>query len=285
MDGFILVDKPKGMTSLTVCNKIKYMLGLNKCGHSGTLDPNTTGILVVACNRATKLLKLINEHDKEYIATISFGYDSDTLDIDGKITNDIDMNFSEADLNKAIEKLVKEEEQIPPMTSAIKINGKKLYEYQRKGIEIEVKPRKTKIYNYEILSNLRCVDGHLEFDILLNVAKGFYVRSFARDLGKLLGGCAILKELRRTKAGEFNVSDSKELDKLIATDIKSIQDVFKLPTLEVNDYIKGLVLNGVVLDERQIEIDEPFYVTNKCDIIAIYEVVEPKKYKPIIIFK
>lgn len=285
MDGFILVDKPKGMTSLAVCNKIKYMLGLNKCGHSGTLDPNTTGILVVACNRATKLLKLINEHDKEYIATISFGYDSDTLDVDGNITNDINMSFTMEELKAKIAELVKLEEQIPPMTSAIKINGKKLYEYQRKGIEVEVKPRKTKIYDYKILSDLRCVDGHLEFDILLSVAKGFYVRSFARDLGKMLGGCAILKELRRTKAGEFNVNDAKKLDGLTINDLAPIFDIFKMPSLEVNDYIKGLVLNGVVLDERQIEIDEPFYVTNKCDIIAIYEVVEPKKYKPIIIFK
>ena len=285
MDGFILVDKPKGMTSLSVCNKIKYMLNLNKCGHSGTLDPNTTGILVVACNRATKLLKLINEHDKEYIATISFGYDSDTLDIDGNITADILMNFTMDDLKQKVEEISKSCEQIPPMTSAIKINGKKLYEYQRKGIEIELKPRKTKIYNYEILSELRNVNGHLEFDILLNVAKGFYVRSFARDLGKLLGGCAILKELRRTKAGNFNVSDSKLLNEITSSDIKKITEIFKMPSLEVNDYIKGLVLNGVVLDERQIDIDVPFYVTNNCDIIAIYEVVEPKKYKPIIIFK
>lgn len=285
MDGFILVDKPKGMTSLSVCNKIKYKLGLNKCGHSGTLDPNTTGVLVVACNRATKLLKLINEHDKEYIATICFGYDSDTLDVDGKIINNIKMDFTYDELKSKVEMLSKLEEQIPPMTSAIKVNGKKLYEYQRKGIEIEVKPRKTKIYNYEILSNLRCVDDHLEFDIRLEVAKGFYVRSFARDLGNLLGGCAILKELRRTKAGEFSVDNSVKLDDIDINHIKSIKDVFDFTSLEVNDYIKGLVLNGVVLDERQICIDEPFYVTNNCDIIAIYEVVGPNKYKPIIIFK
>lgn len=284
MDGFILVDKPKGMTSLDVCMKLKRSLKLNKCGHSGTLDPNTTGILVVAVNRATKLLKLINEHDKEYIATIVFGLDSDTLDIDGNITNNIDMDFTFEELKEKVAQLSKEKTQIPPMTSAIKVNGKKLYEYQRKGIEVEVQPRSINIYDYEILSDLRRVDNHLEIDIRLNVAKGFYVRSFARDLGKALGGVAILKELRRTFAGEFNVKNSKTLDLITSDDIKSIEDIFDLPRVEVNDYIARLVKNGVVLDERQTSINQNFYVVNNCDIIAIYEVVEPFKYKPILIF-
>lgn len=284
MDGFILVDKPKGMTSLDVCMKLKRSLKLNKCGHSGTLDPNTTGILVVAVNRATKLLKLINEHDKEYIATIVFGLDSDTLDVDGNITNNIDMEFTFEELKEKVAQLSKEKTQIPPMTSAIKINGKKLYEYQRKGIEIEVQPRGINIYDYEILSDLRRVDNHLEIDIRLNVAKGFYVRSFARDLGKALGGVAILKELRRTFAGEFKVVDSKPLDSITIDDIKSIEEIFDLPRVEVNDYIARLVKNGIVLDERQTSINQNFYVVNNCDIIAIYEVVEPLKYKPILIF-
>lgn len=285
MDGFILVDKPKGMTSLDVCMKLKRTLKLDKCGHSGTLDPNTTGILVVAVNRATKLLKLINEHDKEYVATIVFGLDSDTLDVDGNITQDFNMEFDMEELKEKVAQLCKEKTQIPPMTSAIKVNGKKLYEYQRKGIEVEVKPRSINIYDYEILSDLRMVNNHLEIDIRLSVAKGFYVRSFARDLGKALGGAAILKELRRTYAGDFKVVDSKPLDSITIDDIKSIESIFDLPRVEVNDYIAGLVKNGVVLDERQTTINQNFYVVNKCDIIAIYEAVEPLKYKPILIFK
>lgn len=285
IDGFLFVDKPKKMTSLDVCNKIKRTLSLDKCGHSGTLDPNTTGILVVACNKATKLLKLINEHDKEYIATISFGYDSDTLDFDGMITKDVEMVFTQEELEHQLEALSKLEVQIPPMTSSIKIQGKKLYEYQRKGIEIKVEPRKTKIYSYEILSPLRTVEGHLEFDIKLSVVKGFYVRSFARDLGSMLNGCAILKELRRTKVGEFNVDSSIPLNEIQPSDMISIQKMFPFPSIEVNDYMANLVKNGVMLDERQTTLNEPFYVKNNCDIIAIYEVVEPLKYKPILIFK
>ncbi len=285
MDGFLFVNKPKGMTSLSVCNYIKRKLNLNKCGHNGTLDPNTTGVLVIACNRATKLLKLINEHDKEYEATISFGYDSKTLDFDGEITNEIDMSFTKNELDEALINLCKSSEQIPPMTSAIKINGKKLYEYQRKGIELELKPRNVKIYDYSVLSDLRCENKHLELDIRLNVSKGFYVRSFARDLGKALNGCAILKELKRTKAGEYNINQCKNLEDITINDIIPIDKFFEFKRVEVNDYIASLVRNGVVLDERQAKLNEVFFVTNNCDIIAIYECVDLYKYKPILIFK
>lgn len=285
MDGFILADKPKGMTSQSVCNRIKRRLGLEKCGHNGTLDPNTTGILVVACNRATKLLKLISEHDKEYIATIVFGYDSDTLDIDGEITACRDMEFTMEDLTRALETIKEAEEQLPPLTSAIKVNGRKLYEYQRKGLEVEVYPRKVKLYEYTVLSNLRMVNGHLEVDIRLHVSKGFYVRSLARDLGKALGGCAVLKDLRRTRAGEFRVEDAIPLEEVTKDSINGIEEVFPFPRVEVNAYIAKLVLNGVMLDERQTKEKGVFYVTHNCDIIAIYEAVEPLKYKPILLFK
>ena len=285
MDGFFIVDKPKGMTSQTVCNKIKYKFNLNKVGHSGTLDPNTTGVLVVAVNKATKLLKLINEHDKEYIATIIFGYETDTLDMDGKIIKEIDMKVNLDDIKKCVNELAKKTQQIPPLTSAIKVNGKKLYEYQRKGIDVEVKERNIKIYSSEILSDLRYIDNHYEIDIKLNVSKGFYVRSYARDLGIMLNGNAVLKELRRTKAGEFCVENSVSLDELREEDCISIFKQFDFPKVEVNDYLKNLVLNGVTLDERQTTINQVFYVTNKCDIIAIYEPVDEKKYKPVLIFK
>ena len=285
MDGFFIVDKPQGMTSQTVCNKIKYKFNLNKVGHSGTLDPNTTGVLVVAVNKATKLLKLINEHDKEYIATIIFGYETDTLDMDGKIIKEIDMKVNLNDIKKCVNELAKKTKQIPPLTSAIKVNGKKLYEYQRKGIDVEVKERNIKIYSSEILSDLRYIDNHYEIDIKLNVSKGFYVRSYARDLGIMLNGNAVLKELRRTKAGEFCVENSVSLDELREEDCISIFKQFDFPKVEVNDYLKNLVLNGVTLDERQTTINQVFYVTNKCDIIAIYEPVDEKKYKPVLIFK
>lgn len=284
MDGFIFIDKPKGLTSQSVCLRLKRKLNLEKCGHNGTLDPSTTGLLVVGCNKATKLMKLINEHDKTYVTTIVFGYDSQTLDIDSPITSDINMNFDFNDLKNALEKLKNQETQIPPMVSAIKIDGKKMYELARKGIEIDLPAREVKIYNYEILSDLRLIDNHLEVDIKLDVSKGFYVRSFARDLGKLLNGCAIMKNLRRIKAGQFDISKAQNFENISNNDIIPITDIFKFEKLYVNDYIAKLVKNGVVLDERQIITDEPFYVINNDNILAIYEPIEERKYKPIIIF-
>lgn len=280
MNGFILIDKPKGITSFTVCNKIRKILNLDKTGHNGTLDPNATGLMVVACNKATKLMRLINEHDKEYIATIIFGKTSDTLDVDGNVTDGILKDFNMEDLIDKINILKKVEEQIPPMTSAIKINGKKLYEYQKKGIEIELEKRKIKINDIELLEYNE--DLH-ECKIRLNVSKGFYVRSFARDLGKLLNSDAIISDLRRTKIDNLDVKDAKSIDDLNIDDIIPIDKYFNFPKIEVNDYIAKLVKNGVTLDERQTNIDGIFFVTNKCDIIAIYEKIENNKYKPILI--
>ena len=285
MDGFLIVDKPKGMTSQTVCLKLKRLLNAKKCGHNGTLDPNATGVMVVAVDNATKLLKFIHEHDKEYIATILFGLDSDTLDMDGNITKDIDMNPRVEDILNALEELKLKKTQIPPLTSAIKIDGMKLYEYQRKGIEVELPKREVTLKEYEIVSDLRYIDGKYEIDIRLFVSKGYFIRSLARDLGVLLGGVAILKDLRRTKSGEYNINNSHKLEDITESNIIPILDFFKLKKLYVKDYLIPLVKNGVTLDERQTTLHEPFYVDSKEGILGIYEEKEEKKYKPVLLFK
>ena len=286
MNGFFLVDKQKAKTSSNVVLNIKKRLNLKKCGHNGTLDPNTTGLMVVGCNEATKLMKFINEHDKAYITTIVFGYDSNTLDVHGNILEDFEMNFTEEELERALNEIKSFKKQIPPMVSAIKIDGKKLYELERKNINIELEPRDIEIYNITKLSGLRNVDGHLEVDLIIDCSKGFYVRSFARDLGILLGGKAIMKELRRIRSGEFNIQNSTPLDEITADNLISIESMFpNFERLTVNDYIAKLAMNGVVFDERQIKTDIPFYVIHKDEIIAIYEPIEKFKYKPVVIFK
>lgn len=285
MDGFLFIDKPKGITCQRLLNMIKKKFNIDKVGHSGTLDPNTTGIMLVAIGKATKLLSLLNEHDKSYIATITFGYDSESLDFDSNITNDIDMNVNINDIKKSLDNFLKQDTQIPPMTSAIKINGMKLYEYQRKNIDIELEPRNVKLYNYEILSDLRYFNNHQEFDLKIDVSKGYYVRSLARDLGVSLNGCAILHELRRIKIGDYGIELCKKIEDIKESDIISIFDFFKLDIVEVDDYMKRLVLNGVTLDERNTNKHGIFYVKNNCDIIAIYKETLNNIYKPIIIFK
>lgn len=285
MDGFIILDKPKGITSQTALNKIKKALNVKKIGHNGTLDPNATGVMVVAIGKATKLIKYLDKHDKTYLATIVFGLDSDTLDICGKITNDIKMEPSIDNIKKALDELKKEEKQIPPITSAIKVDGMKLYEYQRKNIDVNIEARDVKLYDYSIESDLRFIDNHYEIDVLLHVSKGFYIRSLARDLGKKLNGCAILKDLRRTKSGEFSLKDSIKIEDVNENKVISIFDMYKLPIVEVNDYLERLVFNGIMLDERQAKLDSLFYVKSKSGIIAMYEPIERYKYRLLIIFR
>ncbi len=286
MDGFLLIDKPAGYTSQDVLTILKKKLHLKKCGHSGTLDPNTTGLLVVACDGATKLLPLLNQNQKEYETTILFDYRSDTLDIYGSVEEVGGCSFTQEELLRALAELKQQKEQLPPMYSAIKINGKKLYDYARKNQEVERKSRPIRIYDLQLIDFRKNEKGHLEVDLRLSVSKGFYVRSFARDLGIRLGGSAIMKTLRRTKSDSFCVEEAISLKKVQTSSIKSVFQVF--PTLEmvdVNDDMARLVENGIYLDERQIETDQPFYVRHKNDIIALYGVKSFHVYHPILIWK
>ena len=285
MDGFLVVDKEKSMTSQTVCLKLKAKLNAKKCGHNGTLDPNATGVMVVALNQATKLLKFIHEHDKEYIVTILFGLSTTTLDSDGEIIDRMDMKPSVEKINSAILELKKRSTQKPPLTSAVKVDGMKLYEYQRKGIDVDIPEREVTLKDYEILSDLRFVDGFYEIDIKLSVSKGYFIRSFARDLGLLLNGVAIVKELRRIRSGDYVIEDAHKIKEIDEASIIPIFDFFKFPKVYIKDYLIPLVKNGITLDDRQTNLHEPFYVDSKDGILAIYEEVDRNKYKPVLIFK
>lgn len=281
----MVVDKEKSMTSQTVCLKLKAKLNAKKCGHNGTLDPNATGVMVVALNQATKLLKFIHEHDKEYIATILFGLSTTTLDSDGEIIDRMDMKPTVDEINSAILELKKRTTQKPPLTSAVKVDGMKLYEYQRKGMDVDIPEREVTLKDYEILSDLRFVDGFYEIDIKLSVSKGYFIRSFARDLGLLLNGVAIVKELRRIRSGDYVIEDAHKIKEIDEASIIPIFDFFKFPKVYIKDYLIPLVKNGITLDDRQTNLHEPFYVDSKDGILAIYEEVDRNKYKPVLIFK
>ena len=280
MDGFILVDKEKGNTSFNVCNKIKYNLGLNKTGHSGTLDPNATGLMIVATNRATKLLKLLNYDTKEYITEIIFGLDSVSYDIDSTITKEQDMDFKLDDLKEKMVILKNKKTQVPPKISAIKVNGKKLMNYNE---EIEINERNVSVIEDELIS-LKKENNHLIATIRLRVTKGFYIRSYAHDLGILLGGCAIVKELRRTKIEKLTIDDAKTINNITEDDIIPIDKFFDFKILEVDSYRANLAKNGVTFDKRQTTMHGIFFVKCGGITIAIYEETEENIYKPLLIF-
>ncbi len=283
MDGFLLIDKEKNISSFNTDSKIKKLFETKKVGHAGTLDPNATGLLILGVGKATKLLRFIENKNKEYIVEILFGKESDTYDIDGNIIKEIDMNFSLDELKEKIEILKNKDTQIPPMTSAIKVNGKKLLDYQRQGKSIEIKERSAKIYDIEVLS-FKKENNYLISEIRLNVSKGFYVRSFVHDLGLLLNGCALAKNLRRTKIGDISIINSKKVEDIKKEDLINIESFLKYPYLDVNEFVCHLAQNGVTFDERQTNIKGPFYVRCNGKVVALYEEVENNKYKPVLIF-
>lgn len=282
MDGFIIVNKPKDMTSHAVCNKIRSIMHTKKVGHSGTLDPLATGVLVVAVGKATKLINYLENQDKTYVAEALFGIQTDSYDILGNVLNKDDLsNPTDSEIDTQLEILKGSKTQIPPIYSAIKVNGKKLYDYAKNGETVEILPRKIKIHSLKRVSNI--IDKKVSIEVSAN--KGFYVRSLINDLGISLNTYAVMSNLIRTKAGKYDITISQTLEEIKENGpiIHSIEDTFShLKRIDVNDYMAKLVLNGVILDERQFSLNEMFKIYHNDKLIAIYEPFDDKKYKLVI---
>ncbi|OHE30803.1 MAG: tRNA pseudouridine(55) synthase TruB, partial [Tenericutes bacterium GWC2_39_45] len=248
MDGFLLINKPKGWTSHDVVHKVQKKLNVEKIGHTGTLDPFASGLLILCLGKATKLASLFSNLDKVYEGTIVFDKHYDTYDTTGKITNEKETIIDIQSLQEAILSLNGTYEQIPPMYSAIKVDGRKLYEMARKGIEIERESRSVTIYDFHMT---RMID-HNRFDFYASVSKGTYIRSLAVDLAQKLETYGALDALRRISVGKYDVANSKSIEDVSEGDLISLDSYFEsYPTLSLNDYMVRLVRNGVYLDERQ----------------------------------
>jgi tRNA pseudouridine55 synthase len=214
VDGLVVVDKPAGWTSHDVVGKLRKVYGQKRVGHAGTLDPDATGVLLVGLGRATRLLRFLQEAGKSYRARIQFGIATDTLDAAGAVLERAEMTLTREQVEKATTAFLGDIEQIPPMVSAIKVGGRKLYEMARAGEEIERAPRPVRIDAFVIE----------EFEpgpypiatARVDCSTGTYVRSLAADLGTILGGCAHLAGLRRLRVGSFSVEESAPLDAIEA---------------------------------------------------------------------
>ncbi len=284
MDGFLIIDKEKGYTSFDVCNKIKHKLNEKHVGHTGTLDPNACGVLVVSLGSACKTLNLINDKTKEYLCTIEFNRSYDTIDPTGKLIEVSNKKLDIEQISEQLEIVSKMTKQVPPAFSALKINGQRSYDLARKGIEVVHEARDITIYDTKIKSELIEKDGLYYLDIYLKVSRGFYVRSFVKDLCDALQVCGNMYNLTRLSSGMFDISKAKKIDDVTDADVLPLEEVFNyLDKLEVKDYLVKLIENGVVLDERQIETDKPFIVTNKGKNLAIYTPVDKNKYKRVIL--
>lgn len=210
MFGFINVNKPKGITSHDVVAILRRILKIKQIGHTGTLDPFAEGVLPICIGKATRLIEFL-EDEKAYIGTIQFGKSTDTYDVDGKIINTSEKQITFEDLENALKDFRGEIEQTPPIYSAIKINGKKLYEYAREGKDVEIKPRKVCIQKLEIIS---FDEIKQQAELYIECSKGTYIRSIANDLGLALQAYGYLTKLVRVKAGKFTLRESIELNKL-----------------------------------------------------------------------
>ena len=208
MDGFLNLNKPKGITSFTAVEEVRRRLKEKKAGHAGNLDPNATGVLVIGLGKATRFLPYITNVEKEYIATIKLGVLTDTLDASGEVMDKKEVPpVDRAQLEEVLRHFIGEIEQTPPAYSAVKIEGKRLYELAREGVLVNPKPKKVTIYEIELL-NL----GEDEFRIRAVVSKGTYIRSLARDIAARLGTYGIVKDLVRTRIGHFTLEEAVDLD-------------------------------------------------------------------------
>jgi len=240
MFGFLNVYKPKGITSHDVISRLRRVTNIKQIGHTGTLDPFAEGVLPVCIGKATRLIEFLND-DKEYLATVQFGKATTTYDLDGEITFSSDKKITADKIAEELKNFEGEISQIPPIYSALKVNGKKLYNYARKGEEIEIQPRKITVYKIE-LKNFD--EKTQQAEILISCSKGTYIRSIAHDLGKNLETGGHLIKLIRTKAGKFYVENSIGLNKL--DDITKIEDILINP-VEMLDYPK------IFVNEEELE--------------------------------
>lgn len=235
--GFLAVDKPRGISSNQVVGKAKLATGAKKVGHAGTLDPMATGVLVLAIGKVTRLIRYIQGEAKEYVATALFGVATDTLDADGAVLSREPMNFEEGDIKAIVPRFVGTICQIPPMVSALKKDGKRLYELAREGRVIEREARQVEVHDLEILSVGPPPYPEVEFRVVCG--KGTYVRSLADDMAAVLGGQAHLTALRRTRIGSFRVRDCVTVD-----DLQSWESYLMTPANALAD------LSSVVVDDE-----------------------------------
>ena len=260
MDGIILINKENNCTSNNVVNKIKHILN-EKTGHIGTLDPNATGLLPILVGKGTKLSQYLINHDKEYEVELKLGIKTDTADLEGKIIEEKEVADNLLEKEKVLDVLngfIGKQKQVPPMYSAIKVNGKKLYEYARKNVQIELEAREIEIYEIK-LGTINQKENTITFTV--HCSKGTYIRSLCEDIAQRLGTIGYMKELNRTKVGIFNIENSISVEELeqnknnpeeLKKYIIPIERIFiniygNNNCISLNDRKLGLFSNGVKL--------------------------------------
>lgn len=297
MDGIILINKEKGCTSHDVVNKVKHIFN-EKVGHTGTLDPNATGLLPILVGKGTKLSAYLINHDKEYEVTLKLGIKTDTADSEGKVINEqnVDNSMMQSEkIVKVLDSFIGKQMQTPPIYSAIKINGKKLYEYARKNIEVEIEPRQIEIFSIQ-LDEINEDEKIICFTV--KCSKGTYIRSLCEDIAERLGTIGYMKELNRVEVGIFDIKNSIKIEELdnnkdnedfLKRNLISIEELFiKLygenNTIFLSDGKLNLFLNGVKLKYSLKNGDYRIY-NEKNEFIGIGSIQNSQLKREIIAWK
>ena len=262
MEGIIVINKPKGITSFDVIRKLKKILKTKKIGHTGTLDPLATGVMLICIGKATKLASDLEAKDKVYIADFDIGYTTDTYDIEGKKIAENIIDVSKEDLEQSIKKFIGNIKQVPPMYSAIKIDGNKLYHLARKGIEVERPERDVTI---EYINLLDFKDNKAKIET--KVSKGCYIRSLIYDIGQDLGTYATMTALQRKQVGDYSLEDSYSLEQIeemvLNNDfkfLKTIEEIFSY-------------------DKYSLQTEKELTLYKNGNTVKIKESLENKKYR------
>ncbi|MGF9737022.1 tRNA pseudouridine(55) synthase TruB [Priestia megaterium] len=299
MDGVLVLHKPAGLTSHDCVFKVRKLLRTKKVGHTGTLDPDVTGVLPICIGRATKIVEYLTGATKTYEGEVTLGFSTTTEDSSGEVVEEkkVEDSFSRAQIEEVLSSMTGELQQVPPMYSAVKVKGKKLYEYARQGIEVERPVRTIHIYSFELLDDRSTFEGEqISFKFRVTCSKGTYVRTLAVMIGEALGYPSHMSYLQRTGSGQFSLEDCVTFEDIeraveeetITKKLHSIEEALNhLPKLQISDTLAEKVKNGAVLpctEDEELK-KEPFFLminsAGKC--LAIYAQHPTKKHlmKPV----
>ena len=283
-NGVLIVNKPSGITSRDVVNIVGKTLNTKKVGHTGTLDPMATGVLVLCLGNALKVCELITANDKEYIAKVILGIETETLDTTSPIINTKKTNITKEEIEKVLNSFKGSYLQEVPKYSAVKINGKKLYEYAREGKEIELPKKMVTIYDIQLVSDITYYNDTTSFYIKTTVSKGTYIRSLIRDIGYKLNTYGCMDSLERTRQGIFNIDNSYTLEEIKNNNYKllSIEESLpNIPLVEVDNKTLFKIRNGVKL--KKFFTGDMAIIKDKNKVVAIYknDLNESKLFKMI----
>jgi len=284
IDGLVVVDKGPGWTSHDVVAKCRGIFGQRRVGHSGTLDPSATGVLLVGIGRATRLLRFLTDLPKSYEGQIVLGVATSTLDAEGEVTGRWDMGaVSLEDVSQAAKGFVGHIEQVPPMVSAVKVGGRRLHELARAGVEVARPPRRVFVHRLEVAATAE--PGVVR--VAVDCSSGTYVRSLAADLGTALGGGAHLRALRRTAIGSFDLSEARPVEALSPEAVLSpVEAMRDYPRVQVGEGLSGDIAHGRVLgrDELGAGGEGPWAVMDPDGrLVAVYEALDGGRAKPAVV--